>query len=168
MNLYALLFLVAGFGAIAWLTGRARAAKFGAASTRRLHSLPGQHGLYVAMWTVIPTLIFVIAWWIVTPSLATEAVLKSPLAAIDLTLQNLARLDGVPPEIHTRHQRLHRASRRLQGLINEYLNADRMAGSDPVAVGERFDLRAVVEEAVRLSAEMAGHPNITTVLPSVP
>ncbi len=80
MNLYALLFLVAGLGVIAWLTGRARAARFGAASARRLHSLPGQHGLYVAMWTVIPTLIFVIVWLILTPSLATEAVLRAPQA----------------------------------------------------------------------------------------
>lgn len=94
--------------------------------------------------------------------------LKSPLAAIDLTLQNLARLEGVPPEIHMRHQRLHRASRRLQGLIDEYLNADRLAGSDPVAAGERLDLRAVVAEAVRLNVEMAGRPNIDTDVPSAP
>ena len=81
MNPYALLFLVAGLGVIAWLTGRARAARFGAASKHRLHSLPGQHGLYVAMWTVIPTVIFVIAWGIVTPSLATDAVLRAPEAS---------------------------------------------------------------------------------------
>jgi phosphate transport system permease protein len=78
VNPYALLFLVAGLGVIAWLTGRARAARFGAASKHRLHSLPGQHGLYVAMWTVIPTVIFVIAWNIITPSLATDAVLRAP------------------------------------------------------------------------------------------
>lgn len=81
MNPYALLFLVAGLGVIAWLTGRARAARFGAASKHRLHSLTGQHGLYVAMWTVIPALIFVIAWGILTPSLATDAVLKAPQAS---------------------------------------------------------------------------------------
>ena len=80
MNLYALLFLVAGLGVIAWLTGRARAARYGASSKHRLHSLPGQHGLYVAMWTVIPALIFVIVWSIVTPALATDAVLRSPHA----------------------------------------------------------------------------------------
>ena len=80
MNLYALLFLVAGLGVIGWLTGRARAARFGAASKHRLHSLPGQHGMYVAMWTIAPALLFAIVWWIVTPSLATDAVLKSPQA----------------------------------------------------------------------------------------
>ncbi|WP_343519490.1 phosphate ABC transporter permease subunit PstC [Sphingomonas sp.] len=81
MNPYVLLFLVAGLGVIGWLTGRARAARFGAASKHRLHSLPGQHGLYVAMWTVIPALIFVIAWSVLTPSLATDAVLKAPQAS---------------------------------------------------------------------------------------
>jgi len=81
VNPYTLLFLVAGLGVIAWLTGRARAARFGAASTRRLHSLPGQHGFYVAMWTVIPALIFVIAWSVLTPSLATDAVTSAPLAS---------------------------------------------------------------------------------------
>ena len=80
MHPYALLFLVTGLGVIAWLTGRARAARFGAASKHRLHSLPGQHGIYVAMWTVIPALIFVLAWSVFTPNLATEAVLKAPQA----------------------------------------------------------------------------------------
>ncbi|ODP38555.1 phosphate ABC transporter permease subunit PstC [Sphingomonas turrisvirgatae] len=80
MNLYALLFLVAGLGIIAWLTGRARAARFGSTSEHRLHSLPGQHGLYVALWTTVPALLFVIVWWAVTPMLATDAVIKSPQA----------------------------------------------------------------------------------------
>ncbi|MBX3594026.1 phosphate ABC transporter permease subunit PstC [Sphingomonas sp.] len=80
MNVYALLFMVAGLGIIAWLTGRARAARLGAARAHRLHSLPGQHGLYVAMWTVVPALIFVIAWSIVSPMLATDALLRAPAA----------------------------------------------------------------------------------------
>ncbi len=80
MNLYVLLFLVAGLGIIGWLTGRARAARFAGASATRLHSLPGQHGLYVAMWTIIPALIFAIIWSVLTPSLATDAVLRAPQA----------------------------------------------------------------------------------------
>lgn len=93
--------------------------------------------------------------------------LKSPLAAIDLTLQNLARLEGVPPEIQARHQRLHRASRRLQSLIDEYLNAERLAGSE-VKTGERFDLRVVVGEAVEVAVELSGAANIVTDLTAVP
>ncbi len=81
MNLYTLLFLIAGLGVIGWLTGRARAARFGSGAARRLHSLPGQHGLYVAMWTVIPALVFLAIWLSVTPMLATEAVLRAPQAA---------------------------------------------------------------------------------------
>ncbi len=81
MNLYALIFLVAGLCVIGWLTGRARAARFGAAAPRRLHSLPGQHGLYVAMWTVLPALIFAVAWSAITPSLAIDSVLSAPQAS---------------------------------------------------------------------------------------
>ena len=93
--------------------------------------------------------------------------LKSPLAAIDLTLQNLARLEGVPPEIHARHLRLHRASRRLQSLIDEYLDAERLAGTE-VKTGERFDLRVVVGEAVEMAIELSGAANIVTDLTAVP
>lgn len=81
MSSFALFFLIAGLGLIGWLTARARAAGFAAVPGRRHHSLPQQHGYYVAMWTVVPAIVFIAVWSFVAPLLATEAVLKTPEAA---------------------------------------------------------------------------------------
>ncbi|MES2441370.1 MAG: phosphate ABC transporter permease subunit PstC [Pseudomonadota bacterium] len=80
MTAFALLFLIAGLGLIGWLTARARAAKFEPGKQKRLHSLPAQHGWYVAMWTVLPALLFVTVWSGVSPGLVKQAVLQSPAA----------------------------------------------------------------------------------------
>ncbi len=81
MNVFALLFVVVGLGLIGWLTGRARAVRFDRGGQKRLHSLPSQHGWYVAMWTVLPALLFVAIWASLSPSLVREAVLKAPAAS---------------------------------------------------------------------------------------
>ncbi len=82
MNIFALLFMILGLGLIAWLTARARAARFTrVGNARRLHSLPGQHGWSVATWAVVPALIFLVVWGSLSPSLVTEQVLQSPAAA---------------------------------------------------------------------------------------
>lgn len=75
----ALSFLVLGLALIGWLTARARAVRVGGAA--RLHSLPGQHGWYVAMWVAIPAFVFLAAWGWISPQLAREGVLASPQAA---------------------------------------------------------------------------------------
>ena len=82
MSTLALLFLVLGLGLIAWVSARMRAARFsvGAGSTRP-HSLPAYHGWYVCLWAVIPTLIFLVAWSIVSPGLVTDSVLSTSVAA---------------------------------------------------------------------------------------
>ncbi|HEX8303003.1 phosphate ABC transporter permease subunit PstC [Sphingomonas sp.] len=81
MSALALVFLVAGLGLIAWLTARRRAAAFETGSARRLHSLPAQHGWYVALWTVLPALLFIAIWGAMTPGLIKQAVLDHPAAA---------------------------------------------------------------------------------------
>jgi len=81
VNPYALLFLIAGLGLIGWLTARARAARLDRGTAKRLHSLPGQHGWYVAMWTVLPALALLALWSAVSPALVTQQVLQSPAAA---------------------------------------------------------------------------------------
>jgi phosphate transport system permease protein len=80
LNPTALLFLVAGLGLIGWLTARARATRM-AAGPVRLHSLPGQHGWYVAMWVVVPALLFLAVWAAVSPQLIIAHVLTDPAAA---------------------------------------------------------------------------------------
>ncbi len=81
MNAYALLFLLLGLGLIGWLTARARAARFDRGGAKRLHSLPSQHGWYVAIWTMLPALLFLAAWSSISPGLVREEVLQHPAAA---------------------------------------------------------------------------------------
>lgn len=81
MNALALFFLLLGLGLVAWLTARARAATVADRAGTRLHSLPGQHGWYMAMWTVLPALIFLAIWSSVSPALVTDSVLGHPAAA---------------------------------------------------------------------------------------
>lgn len=90
--------------------------------------------------------------------------LKSPLATIDLALQNLARLDGLPSSVQARHQRIHRASRRLQTLIEGNLAADRLRRGSEGLGAEVFDLCEVVGEVV----EAAERPGIAVERPPVP
>ncbi|HWV13324.1 MAG TPA: phosphate ABC transporter permease subunit PstC [Sphingobium sp.] len=52
------------------------------ASGRRdaVHSLPGYHGWYVALWTLVPAAIFLAVWANIAPGLVTQDVLGSPAA----------------------------------------------------------------------------------------
>jgi len=81
VNASTLLFLIAGLGLIGWLTGRARAAAFDRGGAKRLHSLPSQHGWYVAMCAVLPALLFLAVWGMVSPGLVRQQVMRDPAAA---------------------------------------------------------------------------------------
>ena len=81
----AILLLLAGLGAIAWVSARTRALRLQTAarsSGRRdaVHSLPGYHGWYVALWTLLPAAIFLAVWANIAPGLITQDVLDSPAA----------------------------------------------------------------------------------------
>ena len=54
----------------------------------RLVSLPNYHGWYVALWVFIPSLLFAIIWYEVSPTLVLQTVLADPAAA------NLPAFDG--------------------------------------------------------------------------
>jgi len=75
--------LVAGLGLIAWVSARARAAAFagGGGARTRAHSRPSQHGWYVALWTVVPALLFLAIWNNAAGHLIYASVLASPEAA---------------------------------------------------------------------------------------
>jgi phosphate transport system permease protein len=81
LSILLLLFLIAGLGLIGWLTARVRAVGFRRNSSRRFSSLPSHHGTYVAMWMVIPALMFVTVWLVITPAMVTNTVLQTPTAA---------------------------------------------------------------------------------------
>jgi phosphate transport system permease protein len=77
----AIALLVLGLGLVAWLSARAKAQAFAGPGKARPHSLPGYHGWYVALWAVIPALLFLAVWSSVSGGLVTGSVLDSPAAA---------------------------------------------------------------------------------------
>jgi signal transduction histidine kinase len=84
---------------------------------------------------------------------------RAPLSAIDASLQNLKYMaNGLPPEVLSRHQKIHRASHRLQALIDNHLTEDRLkqAGLSPRM--ELFDLY----ELITRTARRAEWPNMDT------
>ncbi|WP_156678849.1 phosphate ABC transporter permease subunit PstC [Sphingomonas profundi] len=76
-----LLFLILGLGGVAWATARAKAARFAPVGGVRAHSRPNYHGWYVALWAIVPALIFFAVWNNVAPGLVMGAALDSPAAA---------------------------------------------------------------------------------------
>ena len=81
MSPLTLIFLIFALGMIGWFTARARAVRFRLASTGRFGSLPGHHAAYVALWTILPPLAFLLIWRFVSPALVTDAVLATPAAS---------------------------------------------------------------------------------------
>ena len=77
MSSFALALIVIGLGLVGWLTGRMRASAF-RGGPARVHSLPGHHAAYVALWTLVPALLFLLVWSLVSPALVTDAVIASP------------------------------------------------------------------------------------------
>ncbi len=73
--------LVVGLAIIGWLAGRARAMMVSARSGQRLHSRPGYHGWFAALWLLLPALAFLSVWNAVLPGMITSDVVASPAAA---------------------------------------------------------------------------------------
>lgn len=77
-----LLLLALGLGLAGWLAARARAYSFKReVGASRLAALPNYYAWYVALWVLIPAIIFVVAWSFVAPQMVTNSVLASPAAA---------------------------------------------------------------------------------------
>lgn len=77
-----LLLLAFGLGLAGWLAARARAFGFKRAAPHgRLAALPSYHAWYVALWILIPAVIFIGVWSYIAPQLVTGAVLSHPAAA---------------------------------------------------------------------------------------
>jgi phosphate transport system permease protein len=75
-----LMLLVLGLGVVGWIVGRGRAKALALVSETRSHSLPTQHGWYVALWTIAPALLFLAAWGQVSNGLIDASVLADPAA----------------------------------------------------------------------------------------
>lgn len=76
-----ILLLVLGLGLVGWLTGRARAMQLSRGQATRAHSLPGYHGWHVALWTVVPPILFLSLWAVLSPGLVISAVSADPAAS---------------------------------------------------------------------------------------
>lgn len=72
--------LIFGLGLIAWMAGRGRARTLALAASVRPHSLPTQHGWYVALWTIAPALLFLAVWSQVSNGLIDASVMADPAA----------------------------------------------------------------------------------------
>ncbi len=82
MSPVTLILIAIGLGLAGWLAGRAKAWSFQAsASDDRPTSRPIYHAWYVAVWVVIPVLLFVVTWSAIVPELVMQSVLASPEAA---------------------------------------------------------------------------------------
>lgn len=89
MSGIAIVTMILGLGAIAWLSARAKANRLRIASAQSrggvrlsdMHSLPSYHGWYVALWVLIPALLFLSIWSNIMPGLVTDRVLQDPAAA---------------------------------------------------------------------------------------
>ncbi len=78
--MFAIILLILGLGVLGWMAARARARAFPSAGGQRPHSLPVYHGWYVALWAVIPALLFLAVWAQIAPLLVVDRVLASPEA----------------------------------------------------------------------------------------
>jgi phosphate transport system permease protein len=69
-----LVLLLLALAAAAWWLGRSRAVASVNGEVARLHSLPGQHGMFLALFTAGPALLVVIVWSLVTPGIESSIV----------------------------------------------------------------------------------------------
>ncbi|MEL6540152.1 MAG: phosphate ABC transporter permease subunit PstC [Pseudomonadota bacterium] len=82
MSPITLLLIAIGLGLAGWLAGRAKAWSFQSASPQgRPTSRPIYHAWYVAVWVVIPVLVFIALWSFAAPQLITQSVLATPAAS---------------------------------------------------------------------------------------
>ena len=77
-----LLLLALGLGLAGWLAARARAYGFKReVGSARLAALPNYYAWYVALWVLIPIVVFIAVWSFIAPQMVTSSVLASPAAA---------------------------------------------------------------------------------------
>lgn len=85
--------------------------------------------------------------------------IKNPLAVIDSATQSLARLPGAgEAEIRQRHERIRRSVATINGLVEKFLDQDRIDDPRLRVNIEVFDLGALLHEMV--DADMPGHDRL--------
>jgi phosphate transport system permease protein len=77
MSVSLLLLCLSVFGASAFVLGRVRAAALAGGRSSSMHSRLGYHGAYAAIWAVLPALVLVCAWLIISPMVIDRLVTRS-------------------------------------------------------------------------------------------
>lgn len=77
MSVSLLLLCLSVFGASAFVLGRVRAAALSGGRSSSMHSRLGYHGAYAAIWAILPALVLVCVWLIVSPIVIDRLVTKS-------------------------------------------------------------------------------------------
>ena len=72
--------MVLGLALAGWIAARSRAWVLRADNGGRLDSLPNYHGWYVALWILIPAMLFAFVWYEASPSYVLQTVLADPAA----------------------------------------------------------------------------------------
>ncbi|MBB4183832.1 phosphate transport system permease protein [Sinorhizobium terangae] len=78
MSTSLLLLLIVLIGFIAYFAGRARSLARSGGKLSNLHSLPGYHGSYVAIWAMLPAVLVLAAWLVASP-IYVDASVRSAL-----------------------------------------------------------------------------------------
>jgi phosphate transport system permease protein len=90
-----LLIAIFGLGAVAWAVSRAKARTFAPSVGKLKLALPNHYGIYVALWTIIPSLLAFWIWSLVSPGFVDAAILADPAAktlpAFDMERQAIIR-----------------------------------------------------------------------------
>lgn len=104
MNYFLLLTTVALLSAAGFFIGRVRSFRSVNGEIRRLHSLPGHYGLFVALWCGLPSLLVLLIWFSFQSSLLTSMVISNlpdeirllPEDQISLVINDITNLaDGI-------------------------------------------------------------------------
>jgi phosphate transport system permease protein len=76
MKTLLLVAVLLGLAAFGYRHGRRRALAIAGGDARRLHSLPGYHGLYVALWCAVPALVVLVVWISAAPAVIETLVIS--------------------------------------------------------------------------------------------
>ncbi|MEI2384199.1 phosphate ABC transporter permease subunit PstC [Breoghania sp. JC706] len=77
MSTTTILSIVLVLAVVAYVLGRATAKRRAAASGIKLHSREGYYGSFALLWTIVPSLILLAVWLVVSPLVVDEAVRES-------------------------------------------------------------------------------------------
>ncbi|MBB3965752.1 phosphate ABC transporter permease subunit PstC [Rhizobium metallidurans] len=92
MSTSVLLLCLVVLGAVAFVAARGRATALAGGKSSALHSRPGYYGAYAAIWAVLPALLVLCAWLIISPSIIESSVrggFPEDVKALPAAQQNL-------------------------------------------------------------------------------